>query len=118
AGQPFQRAVRTHMDQPINALLAEPEIERDIGMARNAGEVVIVDIAAFDLAALGLHGDDGLAASDCGEMELAVTNLWVALGRAPGALQIVLQDLRKLLQRSMIFGNAPSQGCLAELLRK
>ncbi len=42
AGQPFQRAMRAHMDQRINALPAEPEMERDIAVAGNAGEVVIL----------------------------------------------------------------------------
>ena len=82
--------MRAHMDQRIDALPAEPEIERDIGVTRHAGEIVIVGVAARDLAALGLHGDDGFAAPDRSEMKFAVANLRIALRRAPRARQIVL----------------------------
>ena len=46
AGQPFQRAVRAHVDQGVEALRAEPEVEGDIGVARGAGEVVVVVVPA------------------------------------------------------------------------
>ncbi len=75
-------------------------------MARRAREIVIVITAIFDLAALGLHGNDRLAAQDRGEMELAAMDKWIVFRRAPGILQI-------LLQRP---GNAPGQRLLAQSL--
>src|SRR5947209_191213 len=86
ARQPFQRAMRAHMDQRMDPLLPEPKIERNIGVAGNAGEIVIVDIAACDLATLGLDRDDRLAASDSGKVEFAVAYLLIVVRRAPGAL--------------------------------
>ena len=92
----------------------EPEVEGDIGVARDAREIVVVCLAAFHLAALGLHGDDRLAAADCSEMKSAVANLRVVLGRAPGIPQIVLQDLRQRAQRGTIIRDAPRQSLRAE----
>src|ERR1700761_2665639 len=110
--------MRPHMDQRVNALLPEPDIEGDIGVARNSGEIMVVGVATRGLATLGLHGDDGFAVSDRGEMELAVANLWIALGPAPSVFQIVLQGLRKLFQRGAIVADAPGQRRCAQLLRK
>ena len=46
AGQPFQRAVRAEMDQRVDLLgLAQPGIERDVGVARRAVGVVIARLA-------------------------------------------------------------------------
>ncbi len=56
AGQPFERAMRTDMDQGIGLLL-QPEVKGDIGMARHAFEIVIVVVARAGLPALGLQGD-------------------------------------------------------------
>ena len=77
--------MRAHVNQRINALPAEPKIKGDIGMARNAGEIVIVGGAACDLAALGLDSNDGFAGADGCEMKFTVANLRVALWHAPRA---------------------------------
>src|SRR5690348_10152957 len=98
-----------HMDHRMDALASEPEIKRDIGMAGNAREVVIIGVAMLHLAALGLHGDDGIAKPDSREMKLAVANLRIVLGLSPGIRKIVVQRLRKSSQRVAIVGHAPGQ---------
>ena len=45
AGQPFQRAVRAHVDHGIEIVL-QPEAERHQGVARRQGRIVIVGAAA------------------------------------------------------------------------
>ena len=46
ARQPFERAVRAQMNQRVDPLdLAQPDVERDIGVARRQREVVILALA-------------------------------------------------------------------------
>ena len=55
--------MRAQMNQRVDALdLAQPDVERDIGVARRQGEVVILALARLDAAAIGLHRDDHLPA--------------------------------------------------------
>ena len=62
ARQPFQRAVRAELDDRVDFLLArEPEMKRDIGMARRQLEIVVVALARRRVAAVGLRRDDELA---------------------------------------------------------
>ena len=46
--------MRTDVDQRVQALRAQPQIEGDIAMTRNARQVVVIAIACRDMAALGL----------------------------------------------------------------
>ena len=85
-------------------------------MAGDAREVVIVGVATLYLAALGLYGDDGLAAPDRREMECAVADLRIVLRCGPGVLQILLQGGGKLGQRITIISNAPRQFRVAQRL--
>ena len=117
-GQPFQRAVRAHVHDGINPLPAEPEIERDIGMARRAGEIVIVGIARGRIATLGLDRDDRVAALDRSEVERAVAAARIGLRRAPGLREIILQTLRKARERRAVIGDAPGQLLLEQCLAK
>ena len=55
----------------MHAFAPEPQIERDIGVAGRAREIVIVGNTARNFAALRLNGDDRLAAPDRGEMKRA-----------------------------------------------
>ena len=85
ARQPFERAMRAEMNQRVDALdLAQPEVERDIGVARRQREVVILALARVDAAAIGLHGDDQLAGAHDAENERAVAHGRVGFGIAPG----------------------------------
>src|SRR5260370_2280753 len=102
------------MNQRVNILASEPQIERDIGMPGGAREIVILRVPIADIAALGLHRNNRLAAPNRGETEHPVVDLWIILDRAPGTFKILLQHDWKLLQRSTIFGKAKDQRLLAE----
>ena len=76
--------MRADMDQRVEALCPEPEVEGDIGMARGAGEVVIVVRPRRHLAAFGLQGNDGAAPADRVKAEVTVFDRGVGFGVAPG----------------------------------
>ena len=56
----------------MRSLAREPEMERDIGVARRQRQVVIVALARGRVAAVGLHRDDELAEPHEAEAERAV----------------------------------------------
>ncbi len=89
AGQPFQGAVRAEMDQGVDLLgLAQPGIEREVGMARRAVDVVIARLAIAQRAAIGLQQHEDIAATEHGQAE------GIARGRTPGLGQRALQVRR------------------------
>ena len=68
AGQPFQGAVRAEMNQRVDLRrLAQPGVERDVGMARRAVGVVIARLAIAQRAAVGLQQDEDVAATEHGQ---------------------------------------------------
>ena len=84
AGQPFERSVCAHMDYGVNAFVPEPEIERDIGVARRAREIVVFGVAIGRIASFRLDRDDRLAAPERGEMKRAAAATGIVFRRAPG----------------------------------
>ena len=59
AGQPFKRAMGAAMNHRIDLfMLAEPDIEGDVGMARRQPRIMIVRLAICGNAAIGLQCDD------------------------------------------------------------
>jgi hypothetical protein len=102
AGQPFQRAMRANMDQRMDTLSAQPQVECDITMARDARDIVIVVIPPGRIAAFGLQGDEGLAARDGSEVEGALGKGGVVFGLAPCLLQIRAQAVGQGGQRLLI----------------
>ena len=84
AGQPFERPMRAELNDRIDFLLAgEPEIERDIGVARRQVEIVIVALARGRVAAIGLNRDDELAKPHEAELERPVDGVAIVGGAAP-----------------------------------
>src|ERR1700729_4310264 len=73
AWQPFERSVRAELNDRVDVLLAgEPEVERDIGVARRQVEIVIVALARGRVAPIGLNRDDELAEPNEAEPERSV----------------------------------------------
>ena len=94
ARQPFKRAMRADMDQCVG-LVPQPEIEGDIGVAGDTGEVVVVRIARLGRAAFGLERNESGPPADRGEGETRSGCIHILIGIAPGNAQIVLQPLRQ-----------------------
>jgi len=101
--------MRADVDDGVDTLPPEPEMERDIGMAGHARQIVIVGIAMTDITALRLNGDDRLAASDRGEMKCAVTAIGIVLRGAPCTRQIILELQGNTGERRAIFVHVPRQ---------
>ena len=108
--------MRAHVHDGVNRLRAEPQMERDIGMTRRAGEIVIVRVTRIRLAALGLNRDDRSAASNRRKLERAVSTAWIVFRRAPGAYEIILQGLRKARERGAVIGHLPSKVLIEQRL--
>ena len=73
--QPFQRAVRAHMDHRIAFFDGpQPQIKRDVTMSRRAPGVVILGGAVGAPAAIRLHGDQRIAKIDRLDMRTARLN--------------------------------------------
>src|SRR6516162_6268993 len=70
AGEPFERPVRAHMDECVDALPPEPQIEGDIRMTGRARKIVIFRIAMIEVTSFWLDRDDDLATPDRGKTEL------------------------------------------------
>ena len=84
ARQPFERAVRAEMDQRIDArLLAEPEIEGDVGVPRRQVRIVIGGFAVCHVAALGLQADQKIAMGGYRQGNRAVRERRVVLPARP-----------------------------------
>ena len=84
ARQPFERAMRAKLNDCIDLLPAgEPEVERDIGVARRQVEIVIIALARGRVAAVGLNRDDELAKPHEAEPERPVDGVAVFGGVAP-----------------------------------
>ncbi|OIQ65202.1 hypothetical protein GALL_532430 [mine drainage metagenome] len=62
---------------------AKPEIEGDIGVARGAGQVVVIGVPAGGMAPFRLKRDKGVSGLKGGEVEDAVEAGRIGLGRAP-----------------------------------
>ena len=109
AGEPFERAVRAHVDQRVDVLGAQPEVERNVGVARGARCVVIVGVAGGGGAAFGLQRDQGLAAHQGGEVDVAVVDVGVGFGRAPCGGEIVAQGGGEVGEGRAVLGQRPCQ---------
>ena len=105
ARQPFERAVRAQMNQRVDALdLAQPDVERDIRMARRQREVVILALARIEAAAIGLHRDDQLAGAHDAKNERAFAHGRVGFGIAPGRDDVSPEGLRQRREAVDVIG--------------
>ena len=77
--------MRAAMDHGVDALdLAQPEVERDIGVARRQRGVVIFALARLDAPRSGCTATISLPARTMRKAKGAVAHRRVGLGRAPG----------------------------------
>ena len=84
ARQPFEIAVLADMDDRVGAeALAEPRVEGEIVVRRHEVGVVIGRLGIDVVAARRLDADDDIAEAMDGEMEDAVREMRVVLGRSP-----------------------------------
>ena len=82
AREPFERAMGAAMDHRIDLfILAEPDIESDVGMAGRQARIMIVRLAMCGHAAIGLQRDEHIFGAEHGEGEPAVPSRRVR--RAP-----------------------------------
>ncbi len=108
AGQPFERAMRAEMDQRIDArLLAEPEIEGDVGVARRQVRIVIGGFAVRQMAALGLEADEEIAVGGYRQGNRAARECGVFGRRAPGGCHSLAQRFRQAGEGGFVFGEGP-----------
>ena len=109
ARQPFQRAMRTDMQQRMKPLRAQPQIKRHIAVARNPRQIMVIAIAGGDMAALGLQRDQGAARPQGRKVKRPRRASRILLWRAPSLRQLVTQSLRQLRQGGMIVLKRPRQ---------
>ena len=84
AGQPFEIAVLAEMDDGVSVeRLAQPDVEREIGVRRNEVGVVIGGGGVETVAARRLHADRYIAELHDGEAESAVGDAGIGFGRPP-----------------------------------
>ena len=105
ARQPFERAVRAQMNQRVDPLdLAQPDVERDIGVARRSCEIVIFVLARLAPAPIRLHRDDQLARAHEAENERAFAQGRIGLRVAPGRYDVSLEALWQDTEASRVVG--------------
>ena len=84
SGQPFQRAVRAHVDERIGARdMAQPQAERDQRMAWRQHRIVIIGAAFLRAAAVGRQRDHDVAAGFDAKAEDAVAAIRIVCRLAP-----------------------------------
>ena len=84
AGQPFEIAVLAELDHRVGGeRLAEPGVEGEVMVRRHQRRVVVGRLRIDGVAAAGLDADHDVAEAVDGEMEGAVGEERVVLGRAP-----------------------------------
>ncbi len=109
--------MRAELDQRVDALASrEPEMERDIGVARRRREIVIIALAGGEVAPVGLNRHDQLAKPHDAEAECAVGNFRIGVRRAPGAVQRAPEFERSVRKLGGVFGERKDGLALA--LRK
>ena len=84
AGQPFQRAVRAHVDERIGFHhVLQPQPERDQSMARRQTRIVIIGAPFIGAAAIGWQRDPNVAKFPSAETKRAVAKIRIACWLAP-----------------------------------
>ena len=103
--QPLERAVRAELNDRVDFLFArEPEMKRDIGMARRELEIVVIALARRRVAAVGLHRDDELAEPHEAEPKRAVDQVRVFGGLAPRGDERSPEVRRSRKELGLVFG--------------
>ena len=96
ARQPFQRAMRAEMDQRVDLLrLAQPGIERDIGVTRRNGHVVVARLALGQRATIGLQQDQHIATAQDRQPERFTDDGRIACRIAPGFIDHLAKSCGK-----------------------
>ena len=118
ARQPFQRAVRAHVDDGVDPDdVPQPEPERQQRMARRQGRVVIVRAPARRPAAVGRQRDDGVAEAAGAEAERTGPRIGVEFRRAPGGVDLCANRCRKLHEQFSVSGDRERRCILAAVQR-
>ncbi len=91
--QPFQRAMRAHMDKGVGGAALQPKVKRHIRMTRGARQIVIAGIAGQHIAPFGLQRDDRAAMTQGGKLERRARCKRIIFGRAPSGVHRILQGL-------------------------
>ena len=97
------------MDQRVDArLLAEPEIEGDVGVARRQVRIVIRGFAVCQMPALGLQADQEVAMGEYRQGNRAAGERGVVSAGAPQAdVTASRNGLRKPGEGGFVFGEGP-----------
>ena len=105
AGQPFHRAVGAELDDRVDFLVTrEPEMERDIAVARRQVEVVVVALARSRVAPVGLRRDDERTQPDEPKAE-GIADRIAVIGRlAPGGEKRPPEVGRRRGEFGLVFG--------------
>ena len=97
--------MRAELDDRVDFLPArEPEMERDIGVARRKDGVVIVALARERVAPVGLNGDDELAEPDEAKLERPVDDIAIVAGSPHAANKRSPEVGRSRRERGFVFG--------------
>ena len=109
ARQPFQRAMRTDMDDRIDlGTMPEPEIEGGVVMARHMTQVVVIGLAHGGLAPLRLQGQKQVAGPE--GLELRFGN-----HLAVGFFKVPAQPFRKRGQCRFTVRQGPAKPVALEV---
>ena len=93
---------------------AQPQVKRNIAMARHPFEVVIVINPHRMIAALGLKGDHGMTALGGLEVKLPIDQQRVVFNRPPHSIERLDQRFRQSCQLGLIGGAIKANILLAQ----
>ena len=104
AGQPFQGAVRAHVNEGVDAGdLLQPQPERDQGVTRRQLRIVIIGAALRAASAIRWQRDKDIAESSRTKMEHAVAHIRIAGRLAPGLINLLDGRARHTAERGEII---------------
>ena len=107
AGEPFERAVRAHVDERIDlGHVLQPKPEGDERVPRRQQRIVIVGAALRRAAAVGRQRDQKLAECLRAEAKAAVAHVGIVRRLAPGIAQPRDRGIRHARQQGFVFADA------------
>jgi len=106
AGQPFERAMRAHVDERIGFRhVLQPEPEGDERVPRRQQRIVVVGAALRRAAAVGRQRDQKLAECLRAETKAAVAHVGIVGRLAPGIAQPRDRGIRHARQQGFVFAD-------------
>ena len=107
AGEPFERAMRAHVDERIGlGHVLQPKPEGDERVPRRQQRIVIVGAALRRAAAVGRQRDQKLAECLRAEAKAAVAHVGIVRRLAPGIAQPRDRGIRHARQQGFVFADA------------